>query len=127
MTQELNTTQTFKDALAFTLQWEGGLSNHSSDKGGLTNYGITQRTYDNYRKVFSLDDFSVKDITMLEVQWIYYNNYWLASYCYRLPYPLNHVMFDSSVNHGSSKAIKILQRILGLKEDGVVGARPLLL
>lgn len=33
----------FEQAIGFTLQWEGGYSNHPADRGGPTRYGITQQ------------------------------------------------------------------------------------
>jgi lysozyme family protein len=36
----------FDDALLETLHYEGGIANHPKDRGGLTNYGVTQKTYD---------------------------------------------------------------------------------
>ena len=40
----------FKKALAFVLKWEGGFVNDPDDKGGATNKGITQTTYNSYLK-----------------------------------------------------------------------------
>ena len=33
----------FESAHAFTAQWEGGLTDHPADPGGLTNYGVSLR------------------------------------------------------------------------------------
>ena len=38
----------FETALLFVLKWEGGYVNNKYDKGGATNYGITQNTYNNW-------------------------------------------------------------------------------
>jgi len=115
----------YKKALAFTLRYEGGYANHPNDKGGETNRGITHTTYDTYRKVKGLPVQSVKLITDEEVNDIYYKMYWLTASCDKLPYPLNMVVFDAAVNHGPLKAIKLLQRILGLHQDGLVGPKTL--
>ena len=37
---------TLKEALVFTLAWEGGFTNHPLDPGGATNYGVIQSRYD---------------------------------------------------------------------------------
>ena len=36
-------TKPFETAHAFTAQWEGGLTDHPADPGGLTNYGVSLR------------------------------------------------------------------------------------
>ena len=38
---------------------EGGFSNHPNDRGGRTNYGVTQSTYNGWRRKKGL---SVKDV-----------------------------------------------------------------
>ena len=40
----------FKRALQFVLKWEGGYVNNPNDKGGATNKGITQNTYNAWLK-----------------------------------------------------------------------------
>ena len=37
----------YKKILPFVLKWEGGVSSHEADTGGLTNKGITYATYFN--------------------------------------------------------------------------------
>lgn len=65
----------FTKMLAFVLEHEGGFVNHRHDKGGATNKGVTQNTYNSYRKQKGLATRSVKDITSEEAREIYYNNY----------------------------------------------------
>ena len=111
----------FGRCLAFTLSWEGGYTNNPADRGGATNYGITQRTYDDYRKSHPQALADVKDITSMEVRDIYYLNYWLTSQCDLAGYPLNLALFDWAVNSGPSRAVKGVQEALGLKIDGIAG------
>jgi lysozyme family protein len=115
----------YKSILAHILKSEGGYVNHPNDRGGPTNKGITTGTYDTYRKVKGLPVQSVKDISDDEVQDIYYKSYWLKAHCDKLPFPLSLLVFDMSVNSGPLRAIKMLQRILGLGQDGIVGAKTL--
>lgn len=42
--------ESFKKALKFTLQWEGGYVNHPADPGCETNFGVTHVVYQQYRK-----------------------------------------------------------------------------
>ena len=64
----------FKKALKFVLKWEGGYVNNPHDKGGATNKGITQNTYNTWLKSLSLAPRDVKNITQEEVEQIYYKN-----------------------------------------------------
>ena len=43
---------------------EGGFVDHASDKGGRTNYGITQKTLDEFQLSHSAPTYDVKDITV---------------------------------------------------------------
>lgn len=36
-------SEAFQLAHAFTARWEGGLSDHPSDPGGITNHGVSLR------------------------------------------------------------------------------------
>lgn len=115
----------FLDALSFTLHWEGGYVNDPLDPGGATNFGVTQRVYDAFRKKAGLPPRAVKEIERQEVAEIYFNNYWLASPCDKMLNPLTVAHFDTSVNFGVSRAIKFLQQALGVSVDGAIGPETL--
>jgi lysozyme family protein len=108
----------FEKALKFTLKWEGGYVNNPADKGGATNKGITQRTYDAYRKDKKLPLRSVRSIINAEVEDIYFSRYWLPAQCDELPTPLSTSVFDTAVNYGVARALKFLQQAMGVKQDG---------
>ncbi|WEI18189.1 glycosyl hydrolase 108 family protein [Acinetobacter proteolyticus] len=108
--------KTFQDALKRVLQHEGGYVNHPSDPGGETNYGITKATAQNYGYKGSM-----KNIPMDMVERIYKNQFWDALSCDSFPYSFAFQYFDAGVNHGLVNARKILQRALGVKDDGIVG------
>ena len=71
----------YNKALKFVLKWEGGYVNDPDDKGGATNKGITQGTYNGWLKSKGLQSKDVKFITSDEVAKIYYQNYWLKAKC----------------------------------------------
>lgn len=110
----------FAEALAFVLKWEGGYSNDPADKGGSTNYGITQRTYNAWLRERNLPIKDVKDITTNEISEIY-RNYWTSSPADTVPWPLSLVIFDTAVNFGVSGAIMFIQEALGVEADGGFG------
>lgn len=115
----------FDACLAVVLGHEGGYVNHPNDRGGATNKGVTQRRYDEYRASIGLPLQDVKNITNEEVTAIYKKYYWIPARCDRMPPPLDLMLFDAAVNHGPSRAVKMLQRVLGVTEDGIVGPKTL--
>ncbi|MEO0464925.1 MAG: glycosyl hydrolase 108 family protein [Pseudomonadota bacterium] len=104
---------------------EGGYVDHPDDPGGATNMGVTQRTYDAWRTQQGKPRRHVRDITEVEVQTIYYEGYWRAGHCHRMPTDATAlVLFDACVNHGHTPAMKFMQRGAGLPAhsvDGVFG------
>lgn len=107
----------FKDAIKFVMRWEGGLVDHPSDPGGLTNFGIALKK----NPQLTRDD--VLNMTEVQAMKIYYENYWKCAVPDYLPDSAACLIFDSSVNQGSSFARKCLQRAAGAVADGVYGAK----
>jgi lysozyme family protein len=111
----------YEQAIAFTSKWEGGLSDHEADLGGLTNMGITQGFWDaNYIAGYPK---SVVDLTAAQAKAIYYECIWSPTGCEVFKSPaLAIVHFDTSVNFGISGGIQFLQEALGIPMDGDWGA-----
>ena len=114
----------FDTCLAFLLSpsIEGGAySDRPSDRGGPTDSGITQATYNAYRARAGRSAQSVARISSDEISDIYRMGYWKPLCCDSLPVGLDVVVFDSGVNHGVRQATKFLQRALGVDDDGIIG------
>jgi lysozyme family protein len=109
---------TMKEALVFTLAWEGGFTNHPLDPGGATNYGIIQSRYDEYRKFKGLARQSVKFITKSEYEEIYDKYYWDPVRAQYLSGPLGLALFDTAVNLGVGGCISRLQSSLKVPITG---------
>ena len=107
------------------LAYEGGFVNHPKDPGGATNQGITQRTYDAYRRRIGHATQSVRMIDNVERDTIYRVQYWDAIRGDDLPGGVDAAVYDFAVNSGPSLAAKYLQRIAGVKQDGVIGLQTL--
>ena len=107
------------------LAYEGGFVNHPKDPGGATNQGITQRTYDAYRRRIGHATQSVRLIDNVERDTIYRVQYWDAIKGDDLPSGVDAVVYDFAVNSGPSRAAKYLQRIAGVKHDGMIGMQTL--
>ncbi len=99
------TKENFEKALEFLFPPEGGYVNNKHDRGGPTNMGITQSTFNSYRKRKDLPYKDVKNITREEAKAIYYDDYWKVSGADKISDPNMAVaMFDTAVLHGPGTA-----------------------
>jgi lysozyme family protein len=117
--------QNFPVCLADTLQFEGGYVDNPHDPGGATNRGITQSTYDAWRRLNKETVQSVELISDAECEAIYQQQYWLPARCDVLPSGLDLCQFDSAVNTGPVEATRLLQQALGVDQDGIFGVETL--
>src|SRR3954462_12326662 len=108
----------FQECLRFILGREGGYVDDPSDRGGATNQGVTDRTYQSWRKDKGLPPQPVKFMTNEERDGIYFDYYWKPAKCDRLPVPVDIVMFDAWVQHRPTVAAKFLQQAVGVTMDG---------
>lgn len=92
---------------------EGEHSNDAADRGGDTWYGISRNAHPDIPWPPSRDDAAE----------IYRAQYWEACDCDKLPANLAVLVFDSAVQHGGTRAIKLLQLTLGTTADGVFGPK----
>jgi len=111
----------FDDCIAFVLRQEGGFVDDPVDRGGATNMGITQREYSQWLTSVGNPPASVRDLTPAEAEVVYHTDYWDKVQADRFGEPMDLVLFDTAVNHGVTRAIKILQEALQVPVDGVLG------
>jgi len=104
----------FDKAVAFVLEHEGGaaITDDPNDPGGLTKYGISQRSF---------PDLDIRALSEGEAVMIYKVRYWDKCRCSELPGDLAIIVFDAAVNQGPMAAAKTLQQALGVNVDGIIG------
>jgi lysozyme family protein len=112
--------QSYDVSLARLLQHEGGYTNHPADPGGPTNFGITIYDYRKYVKPGATAA-DVRRMTVEEAKSIYRAKYWDAQRCDELPAGVDYAVFDYGVNSGIGRSKKVLQRVVGVTADGVLG------
>ncbi len=107
---------------------EGGYVNHSADKGGPTNFGITQSTLSRYLEcVVTIEE--VKTLDIQTARDIYELRYYRNPRIDKLPEAIQHFAFDCAVNHGPRRAIKFIQHVCSeagfgpLTTDGLMGPK----
>lgn len=102
----------FERAIAFTLEREGEWSDHPSDRGGRTRWGISSRAH---------PDVDLATLTRDAAVQIYWERYWLLIRGNELPWPVSVVVFDHAVHAGVPAAVRTLQLLTGAKIDGRSG------
>lgn len=107
---------TFDEAFDELLKHEGGFSNHAADPGGATRWGVTQA-------VARQEGYTgeMKDYPLAEAKRVYKKLYWDAMRLDQVRPELRFDLFDAGVNSGVSTATRWVQRLLSLRDDGVMG------
>lgn len=118
-TQRHEEEDVFDEVLGFTLAREGGFSHAQGDRGGRTQYGISE--------TFHPDAWKDGPPTLDDAKAIYQRDYWsgIAPLARVLPGTAS-ALFDYQV-HGSarrgSNAIQVFQVLVGVEPDGIVGPK----
>ena len=68
-----------------------------------------------------VDAQEMRNLTADQVTPLYREKYWNAIKGDQLPNGVDYLVFDFAVNAGVQKAIQTLQKVLGVKTDGVIG------
>ena len=105
----------FDRAFDELLGHEGSYSNHPSDPGGETMWGVTADVALDAGYVGPMRDMPVE-----VAKQIYAEKYWLTAFD-RLPYKVAFALFDAAVNSGVGQAVRWLQRSLHVADDGKLG------
>lgn len=110
----------FDTALAFVLKREGGYSDHPADNGGMTNLGVTWRTWQDWTGKPATEAV-MRGLTPTKVAPLYKARYWDTVKGDELPGAVALCLFDFAVNAGPARAAKMLQRIVNASADGKIG------
>lgn len=102
----------FYEAIAHIIELEGGYVNDPRDPGGETKYGISKRAY---------PDEDIKNLTVERARDIYRRDYWDKIRGNDLPQRMAYYMLDAAINQGVKASITMLQEVLKVKVDGVIG------
>ena len=131
-----------KIAQEFVAKWEGGLSDHPSDPGGITNYGVSLRflqdlagkkenseALERMGVIFPIGPDSIRKLTPDMAASIFRWRFWLIPKLDELPPLTAIVTYDANVNTGTGQSTKFLQRACNAFEgekldvDGLIGPK----
>jgi len=116
--------EAFERAFTFVIDNEGGYTANSADPGNWTggkcgagecrgtNWGISAAAY---------PQLDIRALTEAKAGEIYRRDYWDRAGCRQLLPPLALLVFDAAVNNGVGRAVRWLQAVLGVPQDGVIG------
>lgn len=128
----------FQKAIEEVLKNEGvglpnnptGYVNDPDDTGGMTNYGITYKTYARWAKIpaYSVTEAMMRNVSFGNALTIYKELYWNKIQGDKLKlFSIAYALLDFSVNKGPHKVIPMVQMILGgvpvqsgMSEDSIV-------
>lgn len=106
---------------------EGGYVNHGADRGGETYAGISRRYHPTWSG-WNVIDSTKKPITTISslvplVKDFYYREFWDKIQGNQIKsQSVANLLADYAVNSGISRAIKDIQGILGVVQDGIIGS-----
>lgn len=106
--------------LAFVLSEEGGYSNDPKDSGGPTNHGITQAGL-SYWRGHRCSAADIQALAVSEARDIYQQMYWNEVSGDDLPSGIDLMVMDFAVTSGPSTSATMLQRMLGVAQDSIIG------
>ena len=112
--------ENFDKAIEHTLKEEGGYVDNPKDPGGRTNLGVTQKVWEEWVGRES-NEKEMRNLVKADVVPLYQRKYWNACRCSELPAGLDLCVFDTAVNSGPGRAVKLLQQCIGVPADGAIG------
>jgi lysozyme family protein len=94
--------------------WSGGSVGSGQCRG--TKFGISAAAY---------PDLDIANLTLGGAQAIYRRDYWDKIAGDHLPVDLGLLVFDAAVNNGVGRAVRWLQQVVGVNQDGAIGPQTL--
>lgn len=119
----------FNKAFELLIGNEGVLSLDRNDRGNWTSgkIGVGELKGSKYGiSAMSYPDVDIQSLTLDKAKEIYRRDYWDKLKADSLPSSINFDVFDTAVNSGVKTAITLLQRAVGVTEDGAIGQGTLL-
>ena len=106
-------SKSFDLAVAFLIDRLEGGAKVVVDSGSTTRWGISQKAYP--------DLADIEHLPRSVAEALYLRDYWLPVKAGELEPGIGLLLFDAAVNAGVVQAVKLLQLVLVVKDDGVLG------
>lgn len=113
----------FQQAHAFTAHWEGKISDHPADRGGVTAYGASLAFVRGIAETASGRNLlqglnislpitceTIRKLTPEQVRTLFRHEFWDPLKLDELPVRVATLIYDAAVNHGPAQAVRFAQR-----------------
>lgn len=117
MISGLTSLDVFNAAQQFTAKWEGGLSDHPADTGGLTRYGVSLQFLKSLGVPAGdlngdgvIDRRDVMEVTKTVAKRLFFREFWETPGIDELPSLISVCAYDFAVNSGPGRAAIVLQQ-----------------
>ena len=115
----------FNETMKLMLNLEGGKTDEKSDRGGRTNFGITQRTYNDWLKQNKLKSSDVFKISKERALKIYRKQFWGVIKGDQLPHNVAKAIMSMALTDGPQDSVRFIQKLLNIEQTGFMGPKTL--
>lgn len=115
----------FNETMDIMFHVEGGKTDEASDRGGRTNLGITQRTYNEWLKKHKMKPADVFNISKSTAYKIYKEGFWNVIKGDKLPHNVAKAMMSMALTDGPQDSVRFVQKLLGVEVTGFMGPKTL--
>lgn len=125
----MDTNTPFSVAHAHVCHWEGYFDDDPDDAGGVTKYGVCLEFLKSIGADGDINGDGVvnrKDVlavTLDNQKELFKKHFWDSANLDDFPPRLAICFYDSAVNTGKKQTVKLLQRALGVSDDGTIGPK----
>lgn len=116
--------ENFDKCFSWLMEHEGGFCDDTAlgDSGGMTCWGVTHADWTKWQG-HPATRAEMKGLTQEDVKPLYKKFYWNVVRGDDLPSGVDYAIFDYGVNSGVYRAVKVVQRLVGVTQDGVLGPK----
>ena len=111
----------FGTTMDLMLNLEGKKTDDPRDRGGRTNFGVTQGTYNRWRDSKNLPRQDVFKITKDEAMQLYKKNFWGIIGGDKLPQKTAMALMSFALTDGPEDSVRLVQRMLKIPVTGYMG------
>jgi len=105
------------DVIKLVIKEEGGFVNDKNDPGGMTNWGVTKKTLEDWCG-HEVNEQAMRNLIPADVYPLYQQRFWDVIGGDICPRGLDYALMDFAVNSGPARALRYVQTILDVEVTG---------